>query len=96
MITSSVSDTRRRLSELIDRARAGEEVVIIRDSRPVAALYRIDPSDMELVTRITDPQARRLVKLSETEPRKSFRSAAAAARFLRKDMSRTKKPIPSA
>jgi prevent-host-death family protein len=87
MITNSVSETRRRLSELIDLARAGEEVVIIRDSRPVAALCRIDPSDMELVTRITDQQARRLVKLSETEPRKSFRSAAAAARFLRKDMS---------
>ncbi len=87
MITASISDTRRRLSELIDRARAGEEVVIIRDSRPVAALYPIEPSDMELATRITDPQARRLVHLSETEPRKTFRSAAAAARFLRKDMS---------
>jgi prevent-host-death family protein len=89
MITASISETRRRLSELIDRARAGEEVVIIRDSRPVAALYPIDPSDMELVTRITDVQARRLVQLSETEPRKTFRSAAAAARFLRKDMSKT-------
>jgi len=89
MITASISETRRRLSELIDRARAGEEVVIIRDSRPVAALYPIDPSDMELVTRITDVQARRLVQLSETEPRKTFRSAAAAARFLRKDLSKT-------
>jgi len=88
MITNSVTEARRRLSELIDRARAGEEVVIIRDSRPVAGLYRIDPSDMELVTRITDQQARRLVTLSETEPRKSFRSAAAAAKFLRKDMAK--------
>ena len=76
------------MSELIDRARAGEEVVIIRDSRPVAALHPIDASDMELVTRITDQQARRLVELSETEPRKTFRSAAAAASFLRKDMAR--------
>ena len=74
------------MSELIDRARTGEEVVIIRDSRPVAALYPIEPSDMELVTRITDPQARRLVELSQSEPRKTFRSAAAAARFLRRDM----------
>jgi prevent-host-death family protein len=88
MITSSISETRRRLSELIDRARAGEEVVIIRDSRPVAALYPIDPSDLELATRLTDQQARRLVELSEAEARKTFRSAAAAAKFLRKDMSR--------
>ena len=86
MITASISEARRRLSELIDRARTGEEVVIIRDSRPVAALYPIEPSDMELVTRITDPQARRLVELSQSEPRKTFRSAAAAARFLRRDM----------
>lgn len=88
MITSSVSETRRRLSELIDKARAGEEVVIIRDSRPVAALFPIEPSDMELVTRITDRQAKRLVELSESEPRKTFRSASAAARFLRQEMSR--------
>jgi prevent-host-death family protein len=88
MITNSVSEARRRLSELIDRARAGEEVVIIRDSRPVAALCAIDASDLELATKVTDQQARRLVELSEAEPRKRFRSAAAAARFLRQDMAR--------
>jgi antitoxin (DNA-binding transcriptional repressor) of toxin-antitoxin stability system len=77
------------LSKLIDLARAGEEVVIIQDSRPVAALCRVDPSDMEPVTSITEQQACRLVELSETEPRKTFRSAAAAARFLRRDMSRS-------
>ena len=88
MITASVSETRRKLGELIELARRGEEVVIIKDSRPVAALHPIDAADLELVTRISDLQARRLHELIESEPRKTFRSAAAAVRFLRKDMSR--------
>jgi prevent-host-death family protein len=86
MITASVSETRRKLSKLIEQARKGEEVVIIKDSRPVAALRAIDASDMELATTLTDRQARRLLDITESEPRKTFRSAAAAARFLKKDM----------
>jgi len=88
MITASVSETRRKLSELIEQARKGEEVVIIKDSRPVAAIRRIDAADLELATTMTDRQARRLSEITDSEPRKTFRSAAAAARFLKKDMSR--------
>jgi prevent-host-death family protein len=88
MITASVSETRRKLSELIEQARKGEEVVIIKDSRPVAALRRIDASDLELATTMTDRQARRLSEIIETEPRKTFKSAVAAVRFLKKDISR--------
>jgi prevent-host-death family protein len=88
MIKASVSETRRKLSELIEQARNGEEVVIIKDSRPVAAIRRIDASDLELATTMTDRQARRLSEIIETEPRKTFQSAAAAVRFLKKDISR--------
>jgi len=88
MITASVSETRRKLSELIEQARKGEEVVIIKDSRPVAAIRRIDASDLELATTMTDHQARRLSEIIEAEPRRTFRSAAAAVRFLKKDISR--------
>jgi prevent-host-death family protein len=87
MITASVSETRRKLSELIEQARKGKEVVIIKDSRPVAAIRRIDASDLELATTMTDRQARRLSEIIETEPRKTFQSAAAAVRFLKKDIS---------
>jgi len=48
MITASVSETRRKLSALIEQARNGEEIVIIKDSRPVATLKAIDASDLEL------------------------------------------------
>jgi prevent-host-death family protein len=88
MITASVTETRRKLSELIELARQGEEVVIIKDSRPVAALQPIDASDLELVTRISDRQARHLREMTDTEPRRTFRSAAAAVRFLKSDVSR--------
>jgi prevent-host-death family protein len=88
MITASVSETRRKLSALIEQARNGEEVIIIKDSRPVAALKAIDASDLELATTMTDQQAKRLIEMAENEPRQTFRSAAAAVRFLKKDMSR--------
>ena len=88
MITASVSETRRKLSELIELARKGEDVVIIKDSRPVATLQPIDASDMELITRVSSRQAERLHKMIDSEPRQSFRSGAAAVKFLKKEMSR--------
>ena len=88
MITASVSETRRKLSALIEQARNGEEVVIIKDSRPVAALRPIDASDLELATTVTERQAQRLIEIIESEPRKTFPSAKAAVRFLKKDLSR--------
>ncbi|HEY7335525.1 MAG TPA: type II toxin-antitoxin system prevent-host-death family antitoxin [Bryobacteraceae bacterium] len=88
MITASVSEARRNLGMLIEKARKGEDVLIIKDSRPVATLQPIDAEDLELVTRITDRQARRFNDLAEASPAKTFRSAQAAARFLKKDMAR--------
>lgn len=88
MITASVTEARRKLSQLIELARQGEEVVIIKDSRPLAALQPIDAADLELVTRISDRQARRLREMIDAEPRRTFRSAGAAVRFLKKDASR--------
>lgn len=41
METYSVAETKNRLSELIDRARAGEAVAITRHGRPVAKLRGI-------------------------------------------------------
>lgn len=43
MGSRSVADAKNNLSELIDRALAGEEVVITRHGRPVAKLTPISP-----------------------------------------------------
>lgn len=81
-----MSEARRNLGLLIEKARKGEEVLIIKDSRPVATIQPVDASDLELATKVTDRQARRLIEMTESAPAKTFRSAAAAVRFLKKDM----------
>jgi len=84
MITKSVSEARRHLGDLIELAHRGEDVVIIKDSRPVAALTPISDSDLELATRITDRQAERLWELAASEPGRSFRSPTAAAAHIKR------------
>ena len=88
MITASITETRRRLSELIELARQGEDVVIIKDSRPVAALHPVDAADLALTPPLTDHQARRLIEWTDAQPKKTFRSAAAAVKWLKKDMAK--------
>ena len=53
----------------------------------MAAIQRVDAADFRPL-RITDRQARRLIELSETEPKVTFSSARAAVKFLKKDMQR--------
>ena len=60
MITASISETRRKLAQLIEMAHQGEDVVIIKDSRPVAALRAVGPEDLELKLEVSDAQARKL------------------------------------
>ena len=60
MITASISEARRTLAQLIEKAQQGEEIVIIKDSRPVAALRAIGPEDLELKLEVSDAQARKL------------------------------------
>ena len=88
MVTASVTETRRRLSELIELARQGEDVVIIKDSRPVAALQPIDAVDLELSPRLTDRQAQRFIQWTEAQPKKTFQSTAAGVQWLKKDMAK--------
>ncbi len=88
MITASVTETRRRLSELIELARQGEEVVIIKDSRPVAALQPIDASDLDLATRLSDRQARRFIEWSESQPKRTFASVSAGVKWLKKELAK--------
>ncbi len=88
MITRSVSEVRRNLGRLIDLARGGEDVVIIKDSRPVACLRPVDDSDLELALQISDRQARRLWEIAESAPGKSFRTAQAAVKYLERRAAR--------
>jgi prevent-host-death family protein len=83
MITQSISEARRKLGELIELAHKGEDVVIIKDSKPVAALTPIDASDLSLV-RLTPAQARRLKAWAQSEPGVAFPSPEATIRYMKK------------
>ena len=74
MITRSVSEARRELGKLIDLARQGQDVVIIKDSRPVAALRPIDDSDLDLAL--------------EAQPALTFNSPEAAMKYLKKEFAK--------
>lgn len=84
MITRSVSEARRQLSQLIQMAQNGEDVVIIKDSKPVAALRPVDESDLELLPEVTDEQFERLRLWALSQPGKTFSSAEDAVRYLKR------------
>ncbi len=91
MITQSVSEARRNLGRLIDRVRKGEDVVIIRDSKPVAALRAIDDSDLKLLPEVTDEQFQRLVEWDRRQAGKRFSSPEAAVEYLKKEFKKAKR-----
>lgn len=76
------------MSELIALAQRGEDVVIIKDSQPVATIRPVDPAQMELVTEVSDRQAERLWELAAAEPGRKFRTASAAVGYLKRRAAR--------
>ncbi len=61
--------------------------MIIKDSKPVAALTPIDAADLEMV-RITPAQEKRLMAWMKSQPQKKFISAGAAVRYLKKEFAK--------
>ncbi len=57
MATISAMELRRRLGEVLDRAAAGERIVIERDRRPLAVLVSF--SDAERMVETSDERVRR-------------------------------------
>jgi len=58
----TIREAKARLNALVDAAERGEQVVLMRGSRLVAAIVPVSPDDLELAPRLTDPQAERLWK----------------------------------
>jgi prevent-host-death family protein len=51
MSTATVEDVRTHLTELLDRVAAGEDVVIVREGRPVARLVAEVPKGVPVIGR---------------------------------------------
>ena len=84
MITASISETRRKLAQLIEKVHQGEDVVIIKDSRPVAALRAIGPEDMELKLQVSDAQAHKLWTTLKEDDQWNFHTPQKAVTYLKR------------
>ena len=82
----NIKEAKARLNELIDAAAAGEQVVLMRGSKHVAAIVPITADDLELMTTLTDAQAerfwRRLAEEQTSKDSLTFPSARAAVSYL--------------
>jgi prevent-host-death family protein len=56
----NIKEAKAHLNELVEAASRGEEVVLMRGSKHVAALVPITDADVELAPRLADEQAARL------------------------------------
>jgi prevent-host-death family protein len=56
----TIREAKARLNELVEAATRGEQVVLMRGSRHVAALVPVSTEELELPPRLSDPQAERL------------------------------------
>lgn len=67
MICATLKDAKARLNKLVDQAVAGEDVVLMRGSKHVAAIMPISEADLGLSPRLSDAQARRLWRRIDDE-----------------------------
>ena len=56
----TIREAKARLNALIEAAQRGEQVVLMRGSKHVAAIVPLSAADLEVSPRITDAQAERL------------------------------------
>lgn len=59
MKSVTLKEAKARLNELVEAAVGGEQVVLMRGSKHVAAIVPISADDLELTPRLTDDQAAR-------------------------------------
>jgi prevent-host-death family protein len=62
MITSSISETKAKLSALLDRVRAGESVTITDRGTPVARIVPVPPADVDWNERLERLERQGLVR----------------------------------
>ncbi len=67
MQTVTIREAKARLNALVSAAERGEQVVLMRGSRLVAAIVPVSAADLELAPRLTDLQAERLWKRIQAE-----------------------------
>jgi prevent-host-death family protein len=84
----TIKAAKAHLNELVEIAEAGEQVILMRGAKHVAAIVPIDESQLELAIDLTDVQAARLWRQLASEQKSGgtavFGSAARAVQHLSK------------
>lgn len=65
----TIREAKAHLNALVDAAERGEQVILMRGSKHVAAIVPVSAEDLELVPSLTDAQAERLWRRLEEERR---------------------------
>jgi len=69
MICATLKDAKAKLNKLVEQASRGEDVILMRGSKHVAAIVPITDDDIELSARLSDSQAARLWERIDSEIR---------------------------
>ena len=65
----TIREAKARLNALVEAAERGEQIIIMRGSKHVAAIVPLSEEDLEVSPRLTDPQAERIWRQLEAERR---------------------------
>lgn len=83
MIAVTLQQAKATLNNLVEKARSGEDVVLMRGSKVVATIVPLDNSDLNIVSRLTDPQAARFWAQIQDEKTTTFSSPDKAIKHIK-------------
>lgn len=84
MITATLHEAKAKLNKLVEAARLGEQVVLLRGSEIVATIVPLDPADIEIASALSDQAAEKFWKEVNTSDKKVFSNPAKAVAYLKK------------
>lgn len=84
MIAATLQEAKAKLNRLVEKARSGETVVLMRGSEIVAEIRPLSADDIEVNPRLSDRQAERFWQEVKEGESRSFATPVAAVSFLKK------------
>jgi len=84
MITATLQEAKAKLNQLVEKARSGETVVLLRGSEIVAEIRPLSSQDLEIHPSLSDRQAEKFWQEVGKSEGPSFPTTVAAVSFLKK------------
>lgn len=84
MIVVTLQEAKAKLNRLVERALAGEQVVLMRGSEIIATIQPLTAEEVEIASKLTDAQAKRFWDEIDKEKKKTFENPTAAIHALKR------------